>query len=559
MPAMFTFPKLKTSGPPDRNGPPPTAARGNAWRAHPSRNIVAVLVALGVIYLAYFWCIKRVVVGPDEVLVLMKKNGSRSLPGDQIIVPRPPDREKDPTAYDAWEKEYGDCNGILEQVYLPGTYFGFGPFDYERYVIPLEKTNANVPSNKVGVVARKFGTKLDDEQVMADESRGQRGPLAPVLWPGKYYQYANPFAYEIKWVDPIQIEPGHRGVVALMTGKKPANPNDFLVADGERGVQHRTEPEGFVYANPFEKRIRPINIQSQRFEMTGDDEIHFPSNDSFDIKLDGFVEWKIDPERLPLMYVQYAEGGGLIEYVEAKIILPYSRSFCRTVGSQYSARDFISGDTKLRFQQQFESQLAAACKKEGIIISQALVRDIVPPGEIKSLINEREIAKQQIKSLEQQIIVANGQAALATQTETATQNQRVGESNAKVISVVKQSERERNVALTQASQALAVAKLHLEAAQKEADAVVAKGEADANVILLNRQAEAEPLRQQVLAFGDGSAYAQYFFYQKVAPSMKSILTTTDGPFADIFRQFTNVGPTKPASAADAHKTAGVQQ
>jgi hypothetical protein len=127
---MFTFPKLKTSGPPDRNGPPPTAARGNAWRAHPSRNIVAVLVALGVIYLAYFWCIKRVVVGPDEVLVLMKKNGSRSLPGDQIVVPRPPDREKDPTAYDAWEKQYGDCNGILEQVYLPGTYFGFGPFDY---------------------------------------------------------------------------------------------------------------------------------------------------------------------------------------------------------------------------------------------------------------------------------------------------------------------------------------------------------------------------------------------------------------------------------------------
>src|SRR5579871_5630679 len=50
----------------------------------------------------------------------MKKDGSRSLPGDQIIIPRPPDREKDPSAYAQWEKEYGDCNGILEQVYQIG-------------------------------------------------------------------------------------------------------------------------------------------------------------------------------------------------------------------------------------------------------------------------------------------------------------------------------------------------------------------------------------------------------------------------------------------------------
>jgi len=27
------------------------------------------------------------------------------------------------------------------------------------------------------------------------------------------------------------------------------------------------------------------------------------------------------------------------------------------------------------------------------------------------------------------------------------------------------------------------------------------------------------------------------FYQKVAPSLKSILANTDGPFADVFKQF----------------------
>jgi regulator of protease activity HflC (stomatin/prohibitin superfamily) len=235
--------------------------------------------------------------------------------------------------------------------------------------------------------------------------------------------------------------------------------------------------------------------------------------------------------------VQYAEGGEMIEFVEAKVILPYARSFCRIVGSQYNARDFISGDTKLKFQQQFESQLREQCAGQGIIISQALVRDIVVPNEIKALINEREIAKQQIKTLEQQVVVAQSQAELATQTEMATQNRSIGEANAKTVSVVKRAEREMDVAITLANQNLAVAKLKLEAAQKEADALVAKGEADAAVVLLTRQAEAEPLRQQVAAFGDGQAFAQYFFYQRLAPSIKTILATTDGPFADIFRQF----------------------
>jgi hypothetical protein len=83
---------------------------------------------------------------------------------------------------------------------------------------------------------------------------------------------------------------------------------------------------------------------------------------------------------------------------------------------------------------------------------------------------------------------------------------------------------------------LAVAKLQLQAAQQQADALIAQGRAEANVVLLQKQAEAEPLRQQVAAFGDGNAYAQYFFYQKLAPSVKSILTNTEGPFADLFHQ-----------------------
>ncbi len=47
----------------------------------------------------------------------------------------------------------------------------------------------------------------------------------------------------------------------------------------------------------------------------------------------------------------------------------------------------------------------------------------------------------------------------------------------------------------------------------------------------------------VKAFGDGVTYAQQFFLQRVAPSISSILSNTDGPFAEIFKQLQTFGET----------------
>lgn len=535
-------------------GPPPLPNR--KWRGGGGllapRRLVSAAIVLAVGYGLYFWEVRRTVVPQGHVMVLLKKDGSRSMAGDQIIIPREP--KAGTSEHDAWAKQFGDVNGIKEEVYPEGTYF-FSPFDYEREVIDISST-AIVPADKVGVVIKKFGKPLDPGQVLADPARDQRGPLPTILRPGRYNEYANPYAYEIKQVQPLTINPGYRGVVTVMAARPPANPNDFLVNDGEQGTQRATEPEGFRYVNPFEKRITPISILSQKFAMVDAEAITFPSADSFDIKLDGFVEWSIDPQMLPTIYVQYAEGNELVPYLEEKVILPYARSFCRLVGSQYNARDFISGDTKLKFQAEFEQRLQEACRAEGIIVRQALVRNIEPPDAIKQPINEREIAKEQIFQYEQQIKVAQSMAKLTAQEETAKQNQAIGQMQADVVGVTKKAEQNSEVALTKAQQDLAVAKLKLEAAQKQADALVSRGKADADVILLKKAAEAEPLRQQIAAFGDGDAYARYFFYQKVAPSMKSILTTTDGPFADVFKQFSSPGATtRPAGTTkltDAH-------
>lgn len=511
---------------------PPRSGRGEpggrgGWSLVPT--VVGLALIAGIAYGGYYWFVKRVVVQQKHVLVLLRKDASKSLAGDQVIVPA---RPKDGGAAAEWDTKYGDVNGILEEVFQEGTYF-FSPFDYEREVYPI----VEVPSNKVGLVVRKFGAPLDEGQVLADMSRGQRGALPDVLQPGTYAAYSNPHAYEVILVDPVVIEPGHRGVVTIMAGPAPKQPNEYLVQTGEQGTQPIVEPEGRRFVNLFQKRVTPISLQSQRFQMAGSDAIRFPSSDSFEIKMEGFVEWSINPEKLPLIYVQYSEGTGLIEYLEERVILPYSRSFSRLVGSQYLAREFISGDTRLKFQQEFENKLKAACAAQGIEVRQALVRDIIPPDDIKNPINEREVARQTILTIQQQIKVAKSQAQLTTQTEMATQNQKIGDATKQVVTIVKASQRERDVAILKAKQELEVAKLQLEAAKNQASAIVAKGEAEANVVLLQKQAEAEPLKRQVEAFGGGEAFAQFFFYQKLAPSIKTIMTNTDGAFGEMFMGF----------------------
>src|SRR5207248_8701344 len=128
--------------------------------------------------------------------------------------------------------------------------------------------------------------------------------------------------------------------------------------------------------------------------------------------------------------------------------------------------------------------------------------------------------------------------------QMAEQNKAIGDANRQVVTVLKKAEQVRDVAVTKSNQELAVAKLRLQAAQKEGDALLERGRAEAAVVLLNKEAEAKPLAQQVQAFGDGAAYAQYFFYQKMAGSVKTVLTNTDGPFGEMFKQFMQPAPAR---------------
>ena len=132
---------------------------------------------------------------------------------------------------------------------------------------------------------------------------------------------------------------------------------------------------------------------------------------------------------------------------------------------------------------------------------------------------------------------AKAESKLVEQQELSEQNKAIGDAQRQVVTVTKDAEQRKTVAVTQANREFEVAKLALEAARKQAIAIRSRGQAEANVVLFEYQARAEPLARAVRAFGGGTTYAQQFFLRRVAPSIQSILSNTDGPFAQIFKQF----------------------
>jgi regulator of protease activity HflC (stomatin/prohibitin superfamily) len=536
--------------------PPPHD--GYTVRHSPPLRVPLAAIGLGALLLlvllgfGYWWFIQRVDIGPGQILVLIRKVGT-DLPASGVAgAANAAEIGQQVVLYPALLKQLGEppdshrYKGILYQPLPEGRYF-FDPFFWERVRVPA----IQIAEDEIGILIRKYGRALPPGRLVATET-DERGPVADVLKPGRYN--INPFAYEVCRVKPVVIPAGLVGVQTLFSGQQPVNPNEYVVAEGERGVQPTVLPPGMYYNNPYLRRIDIIDVRSHIIDMHGDEAIRFPSNDSFEIVVDSTVEYAIRQDMAP--YVMVAIGTH--DDIREKLILPYARSLCRIEGSKLFARDFISGDTRTVFQKRVFEDLRKQCYEQGIEVRSTLIRRIVPPTEIAGPISDRQVAGQQILQFENEIKLARAEAKLVEQQEMQKQNQALGQANREVVTVTLEAEQHKTVALTEANQHLAVAKLDLEAARQTAAALISRGRADAEVLLLKYRAEADPLREAVTAFGDGQTYAQFFFYQKLAPAVKSVLTDMDGPFADVFRALTPVsvrsGEATKARATNAAET-----
>lgn len=473
-----------------------------------SRSFYALLAVAVLIGAAVWTTNGLLIVEKGEAAVLIKKTGD-DLPTGQIL------------ALSA------DQKGIQLDP-LPEGWHWLNPYSWDWKIVP----QVEIEQGQVGIKVRNFGEPLPAAQNIAVD--GQKGVVDDTLRPGRYL--INPYAYTVLKFPAVEVPAGHVGVVTLLAGRAPGDPNQFLVEPGERGVQKQTVGPGTYYVNPFIQRIDPVDTRSHRFDMTEQRIIKFPSRDGFEITMEGTIEWYIEPARAPEVLVKYVDHRDVITCVVEKLILPYARAFSRIEGSKTLARDFISGETRQRFQDHFRDGLVASCERQGIIARSVLVRETVPPEEIARPIRMSQIAERNREKYTQEKERERQQKLLSMEEKMMERKTQVNQTQADVAVSITKANQQKEVALIEANRELEVARLRLEAAENEAAAVVAAGQAKADVIVYNNKAEAEGLRSSVEAFGDGDTYVRYVINQKLAPAFSYILTNTDGPFSEIFRR-----------------------
>ncbi len=490
---------------PTAYGRSPGPGEGGAhYGFDPARFGLLALITLAisaVVMFVFVWFFCRIEPPSGSCAILIRKDGA-DIPANDIIATRP------------------EQKGIQLEPLSEGRYFR-NPVFWSWEIVPL----VQIREGEVGVMIRQFGESPPPGQFIVARDSNRRGIIEEPLRPGTYR--LNPFAYHVEKHPAVKIEPGEVGVVTLRYGRAPEQPNTILVNDGERGIQRVALRPGTYYLNPYIYRVDIVGVQSHKTEF----EISFLSKDGFRFPVKGAVEWAVDEDHAPEVFALIGDEQDIVN----KVILRSALSMSRIQGSKYSSADVISGTVRKAFQDEFSRHITAESAKKNILVKAALISEIEPPQKIAEPIREREIAIQTRAKYEREIDRAVSDASVAQQRKMQDQRVRVVAAETLRTNEVQKATKEMQVQIIAAQRDLEVARKDLETAEKQAQAIVATGQGEADVITYTRTAEAAALRAIIAPFGTGSAYARYLYLQKVAPNIERILSNTDGPLAEPFR------------------------
>ncbi|MFA4944281.1 MAG: SPFH domain-containing protein [Lentisphaeria bacterium] len=460
--------------------------------------LLAMVVVAGPLWWWYGWRIE-----PEEgrFAVLIRKTG-KDLPAGQVLALAPGQK------------------GIQLAVLPEGRYFR-NPYTWGWEYHPVR----DIPAGSLGVLVRQYGAEPAAGEIIARE--GTKGILPEILRPGKYR--INPYAHEILVLTATQIRPGCVGVRTSLVGKDllegsqpPAGGrNGYLVGPGEKGVVAEVLDPGTHYLHPFMETVVEVNLQSQRFEMSGVGAITFLTQDGFPVSAEGTIEFNIEREKAALLTHQVGDLDDIIN----KIILPRARGFSRIEGSKKKAVDFIVGETRQEFQNNLEAHLKEKCRPWGVSVNSVLIRNIIPPQEIAAVIRNRELAAQEIRKYEQQITQARSAAELVRQEMLAEQSSKKVQAETAKLRAEIAARQDLAVRQAVAKRELEVATVGLETAKVTAASQLLTAAAEQEVIRKGNEAAAAVLATKVKAFGGGEGYVRALLYGRLGPRIQTILTS----------------------------------
>jgi hypothetical protein len=483
---------------------------GNRWRRqlkgltpnHPTLVILfALIVAVSLTFAFFKAFLKHVPSG--HMLIVISKFGGPLDPGQ--VLARPGQK------------------GIQETVHGEGWHFVW-PVLYETEVKPnivvpgTRKSGGSIEPAKVGIVKALGGEPLPAGQFLAE--KGQQGIWREVLLPGAYR--LNPYGYEVKLVDMVEIKQGYVGVKRRKLGND--GPTEFAMHPTDKGIiRDEILQPGLYPINTEEFEVIPcdVGIYQTSYHYTTDPKentaLVFDASDSNRIQLDCTIEWELKPEFWPTWVAKFRN----INRIETTVVMLNVKNISRNKGQDYGAEDFLDGVKREKFQQDFTNELREACQRENIIIRHAFIRNIIIPDAFLKPKRDEQLAKEKAVTQKEMTLTAetNNEVVAAERMITFE----VGKVEANTNRLVAAIEREvENLTIVTDAQIermkdeYSVRKSILDAQRQEL-----LGKADAEAKKLVNSAKSSLYKMQLDVFGgDNDSFLRYTLAQNLNETMR---------------------------------------
>ena len=540
---------------------------------------LTLLSIAGISVIAWTFC--RIYVPEGMCAVLIKRTGDL-LPEGESVATQPGQR------------------GIQQQVLGPGRHFR-DPIRWDWKIVELTEIPAGDPATwkltagnlsresrtalssgqyifegdfpQIGVVTRKVGKRPPMGQIVVPRDSDYQGILAEVLTPGAYK--LNPYVYEIETYPATIIPAGFVGVVTNLfdAAIDPASaavlptsgPNELTGSDyrspgansSQRGTMRNVLQPGLYFINPKLQKVTLVEIGFNEYSQLrmadgSDEQISFPSDTGYLIRVGVTVVWGIDPDHA----AEIVDNFGNVDKVLEKVIVPQLRSICRNIGSTYSARDFIQGEKREQFQRDMTEELRRVCKAKNVEVLLALVRDIEVHAPAATG-DSGEVTEDLKRTIQQSFIAIESQITKEKQREAATVKAQL-EEEIKKVDIARETikadtrimvanihaEGEKTAAEIAASAELAVADVQQQVAELEANRVRILGQAKADVERMKNESEAQGYAMLVNAFGSAKAYNLFTFAENFEPESIRLFYSGEGTFWTDLSRFEQVGAAK---------------
>ena len=534
---------------------------------------VAVIIAGG--WITVEWGYNRIWVPEGHSMLLRYKGPPLPIPG---LGTRQPASQGSFAKVSEGDRTPDEL-GVLENLVGPGRHF-YCPLWWETEIRP----DIVIEPGEVGIVVCKMGEDLPPGDFLVDGDLGstaQKGILRKVLPPGRYR--VNWHAYEVTKAKTELINSGTQvkqaGWVSIPTGYVGVVTNlaDNPLTGQTAGIQPNVLPPGIYPINPREQQVDIVNIGyrelsiiadlkkapdgSPMYEKSGepiigdpDSGIGFPSNDGFPIHMDFTAIWGIMPDQAADVISRF----GNVDAVEKNVVDPQIESICRNEGSKLGAVELLVGESRQEFQTNTSERFKSVLDKKGITVLNGLVRHIYIPQEVRTPIQEKNVANELKLTREQDQITARTEGLLRKSEDEVKLATDTTEAETEKLVAARLAEGHKEAEEIAAETQRLIAEIDKQTAEIEASATRLLGEAEAGAREMSEEAKAGKFQLAVSAFGSGKAYNNWVFAQGLPEDIQlDMIYAGEGTFWTDLKGFTETMIGRQVSE-EAQKTSGAK-